>query len=324
MKFRTELIPPPAPFRLDHQSRLLSLGSCFAEAMGSRLAQEKFPILVNPFGTLFNPLSIHQILSYGLVKTFPASEHRVAHSGQHFHYDFHSSFFAEDASTLDKVIKDKLILLQEYLAQLDCLVLTWGTAYAYSLKTQNKIVANCHKQPSLLFDKILLTPDEILASFHHVYPALKALRPHLKIILSISPVRHIKDGLLENSLSKAHLRMAAAALSQENEDIYYFPAYELLLDDLRDYRFYESDMLHPNASAQTYIWEKFKSTFFDPATLDLIKEWQKIQKALQHRPFHPESEAHQLFLKNILQKLELLTEKLDLSREIDQLKARLV
>src|SRR6185369_3638007 len=171
----------------------------------------------------------------------------------------------------------------------------------YRLKTSNEIVANCHKVPSINFTKSLLTETEIIESFQGFYAKLKSINPDCKIILTISPVRHLKDTLELNSVSKSMLRLSCHSIGNKFSDVEYFPAYEILLDDLRDYRFYKTDRLHPTEEAVEYIWEKFVSAYFDASSKEFIKEWKEIRKDLQHKAFHSQSENHQKFLKSLLQ-----------------------
>jgi hypothetical protein len=204
------------------------------------------------------------------------------------------------------------------LASADVLLLTLGTAFIYRLKETGSIVANCHKAPANLFSKELLTVSEVTTSLVSLYTMLKAIRPHLQIILTLSPVRHIKDGIPENQVSKSVLRVACHEASLQCNQLSYFPAYECMLDDLRDYRFYKKDMIHPSEVAEEYIWEKFVTAYLDEATRIFLKDWDSIIKALAHKPFQPKSAAHQTFLRKTRDKLINLSRLVDVSSELQQ------
>jgi hypothetical protein len=197
------------------------------------------------------------------------------------------------------------------------LIITFGTAFIYKLKSNNEIVANCHKQPSYNFTKELLTVEEIIVSFELFLNQFKIQNSKLKIILTVSPVRHTKDTLTLNSVSKSILRIACHELSKQFSNVSYFPSYEIMLDDLRDYRFYKEDMIHPTEVAEEYIWNKFSDVFFESETKQLIKEWSSVSMALNHKPFREDSEEYKIFLTETLKKLELLKGKINVKEEIN-------
>ncbi|MEQ9165891.1 MAG: GSCFA domain-containing protein, partial [Fulvivirga sp.] len=211
-----------------------------------------------------------------------------------------------------------------FLKKTDYLIITFGTAFVYELDSTAEVVANCHKVPAKNFTKKLLTQKQVLEAFEEVYQRLMDLKPDLKIILTVSPVRHIKDTLALNSVSKSTLRLTCHTLENQYENVEYFPSYELVMDDLRDYRFYKSDMLHPSAEAEDYIWNKFASTYFNDQTQSFIKEWVKIKVAIDHRPFNPASEKHQQFIKATIKKIELLPQEISFSQELEMLRNQLL
>jgi hypothetical protein len=199
------------------------------------------------------------------------------------------------------------------------LILTFGTSFIYKLLNPQVYVANCHKMPKNLFEKELLSVKDICRGFAVLYRELKEINPNLRIILTVSPVRHTKDGMAENQVSKSILRAACHYLTTDYEDVEYFPSYEIMMDDLRDYRFYKPDMIHPNEVAEQYIFEKFSETYFDENLKDFIKKWQPIQKALAHRPFDEKSESHQKFLKKLLKDLQEISTLVNVEKEISEI-----
>lgn len=322
MDFRTTLTPQKSSFKLNHQQKILSFGSCFASNIGDKLYENKFQILKNPFGVIFNPISIFKLLESSLKSNISIfDDFYLDYQDAWYNYLLHSEIFDSKKENLIEKIKDKITRINQQ--KTDVLILTFGTAWVYKLSNNQQIVANCHKQASKLFEKQLLSIEEIKECFLSTYTLLKEKNPHVKITLTVSPVRHLKDTLELNSVSKSVLRLASYQITQEFEDVYYFPSYELLLDDLRDYRFYKKDMLHPSEEAIDYIWEKFKVTFFSTETLDILEKWEKIKKAINHKAFQPNSESHQNFLKNTLKKLQNMKEYFDIKQELEDLSKRI-
>ncbi|RAU83542.1 GSCFA domain-containing protein [Pontibacter arcticus] len=315
--FRTEVQVKPTNLHLTHQHKALTIGSCFAEVIGRKLLQHKADVLVNPFGTIFNPISLCLLLKAAATQVYTFDEHLVEHNGIWYAYDFHSSLSSPSKTQLLGQIHERLDQTRQQLEKAEIVIITLGTAVAYKLKDTGKVVANCHKLPAKQFDRFILSTSEIEVAFQELLPILQSINPKLKVILTVSPVRHVKETLETNSVSKAILCVVCHQLTQQYANILYFPAYEIMLDDLRDYRFYKQDMLHPTEVAEDYIWEKFLNAYYSSDFREFTLEWSKIQRALQHRSFHPQSEAHQSFLKNTLQQLETVGTKykLDLSAE---------
>jgi hypothetical protein len=320
MEFRTELFIKPYKQSIGIQDRGVTMGSCFADEIAERLAQNKFIVLKNPFGTVYNPVSIHNLLRDSINQTGPSSGHFLERDGLFYHYDFHSDWHAATPSLLNQNLTFQQAIGRDSLVSAQYLIITYGTAWVYENKETKSIVANCHKVPQQNFDKVLLTQKRIVESFETLHKLLKKVNPACRIILSVSPVRHIKDTLELNSVSKSILRLTCHALSESFADVEYFPAYEIMLDDLRDYRFYKPDMIHPSAQAVDYIWEKFGDAYFDAETKSFLLKWSKINMALQHKPFHPEGDSHQKFLKEILVRLSELRVYVDVGDEIEQVK----
>lgn len=321
--FRTEINIQPSEHRIGLQSPILSVGSCFADRMGDRLSQNKFLALNNPFGVIFNPISIFRLLDQA-VKTSPSDTSLVVQSqGMFYHYDVHSEIYGNSSVE----VLAKLDLLREETAQFlqiaDWLIITLGTAFVYTKKDSGDIVANCHKVPNSFFNKRLLSIDEIEQGYDSMISNLKKLNPGLKVLLTLSPVRHIKDTLELNSVSKSLLRIACENIIRAHANTFYFPSYEIMMDDLRDYRFYASDMLHTNDVAEEYIWTKFSEAYMEDETIEFISEWEKVRRSLEHRPFHPGSSNHRSFLEKTLEKLQKLHFQADMTDEIRHIEQQL-
>ncbi len=322
--FRTELISQPSTFPLNLKDKIFTIGSCFADEIGSRLVENKFPVSNNPFGTVYNPISIHELLLFGLNKSFPEKESYSQNNEIHFNYHFHSAFSSMNHDDLETKIQNSILEANSFFKNANRIIVTYGTAFAYKLKSNNQIVANCHKMPSGNFDKQLMTESEIVKSFEEFYSGLRAFNGAAKIILTVSPVRHLKDTLELNAVSKSILRLACHSITNQFADVEYFPAYEILLDDLRDYRFYKTDRLHPTEEAVDYIWGKFAKAYVDAPTQSFISNWQKIRADLVHKSFHSQSDAHQKFLKSLLRKLETFQSLVDVHAEITDVKSKIV
>ena len=275
--FRTEIEITPSKEQIHYGNQILTLGSCFANRMGDRFVENKFNTCVNPFGTIFNPFSLNRLVLWAIEGTYSENSSYLNHQGISFNYHFHSSFFASSQSQLEGKITQKLESVHQILKTAQWLTLTWGTAIVY--KRNQEVVANCHKVPAREFDKRLLTVEEIVDSFNSTYEKLISINPKLQLILTLSPVRHIKDTLPLNSLSKSLLRVAIEEITQQHLRVHYFPAFEIMMDDLRDYRFYEKDYIHPNEQAEDYLWNRFTEQFIDPESQKLMGEWQKLKKA---------------------------------------------
>ena len=312
--FRTTFPIPPSSNKISLDSQILTVGSCFADVVGNQLRDNKLDILVNPFGTLFNPLSIFKILS----PSYTQADERLYVENQKmwFHYDFHSQFISNSKGNLEAQINQTLYAINSLLPTTNHLIITFGTAFIYRLINPQIYVANCHKMPNNLFEKELLSVKDICKGFAILYKELKEINPDLKIVLTVSPVRHTKDGIPENQVSKSILRAACHYLITDYENVAYFPSYEVMMDDLRDYRFYKPDLIHPNEVAEQYIFEQFAEAYFDDNLKDFIKEWASIQTSLNHRPFNEKSENHQAFLKKLLGDLMKISGRVDVREEI--------
>ncbi|MBD2714807.1 GSCFA domain-containing protein [Microvirga sp. STR05] len=314
--FRTELPLVPHPYQLPLSARILTIGSCFSDSIGNRLAADKVHTLVNPFGTVFNPVLACRLLRAAAGEDMDWQQHLVEARGRWQSYDLHATVGADSPVDLLQQVQQLLRDTGVFLATADVVVLTLGTAWVHRLKETGELVSNCHKVAADKFDKELLTPDEIINAVAETHAYLRLRNPKLRFVLTVSPVRHMKDTLPLNAVSKSVLRVACHYLSELLPDVSYFPAYELLLDDLRDYRFYAEDMLHPSKVAEDYIWERFARIYFDAGFGRFRKEWEAIRLALQHRPLHLASPEHRQFLESTLEKLERLSAQADVRMEI--------
>ncbi|MEM9857617.1 MAG: GSCFA domain-containing protein [Bacteroidota bacterium] len=321
--FRTELSILKAPFSISHTSRIMTLGSCFSDEIGRYFSHYKFNTLVNPYGVIFNPLSLFRLITKTIDLKSPAKDSYVVSEGLYKHLDFHSNFSATSLSKLEERIVSTTHQTHNFLKKADILVVTLGTAVAYEYLKTSSIVANCHKIPQSEFKQSVITTDSIRAAFDDLVVKMRAFNRNLKIIFTVSPVRHIKDTLETNSVSKATLRTSCNDLVGEFSNVTYFPSYEIMLDDLRDYRFYKADMLHPNRTAIEYIWSKFSEAYFSERTQVLIEKWKKIRKAIDHKPLGTNSEAHQRFVYETISKVEGFSTMFDVSEELNSLREQL-
>lgn len=299
MKFRTEIDIAPLHTRIGYEHRTLALGSCFAEQIGARLARAKFRVTVNPTGILFNPLSIVAALrSY---RTPVCREELHCDGGRWFHFGFHGDFAAPTADEALQRMNAARRAGAEALDAADRVVLTLGTAWVY--ERGGEVVANCHRQPATEFTRRRLTVEEVTGA---LAAAIEGPLAGREVILTVSPVRHLGDGLAGNAASKATLRLAAEQLTERYASVSYFPAYEILTDDLRDYRFYADDLVHPSPQAVAYIWEKFSAAALTPEAQALLPEVEAIAAAAAHRPRDPHSAAHHDFCRRMLERIAAL------------------
>ncbi len=322
MRWSIDFPIPASPFPISHQSKILSMGSCFAQTIGQKMKNAKFDVLVNPFGTLFHPLNLAELLDHALFQDPLEKEGILERDGLFLHYATHSDVVGKSPEELAELYSQKLKLTRSYLEQGSHLILTLGTAWVYEHETFGR-VANCHKQPQKLFEKKLSSLEEMEMGLWSVLDNFSRAFPNLKIILTLSPVRHIKDGVAENQLSKSLLRVLCANLERRMSSVSYFPAYEIIMDELRDYRFYKSDLIHPSEEAEDYIWQKWQQSIFSQSTREIVSEIQKVQLELAHRPFNPDTDAHRKFLQNLLSKLERLNAEFDFSKELVEVKSRI-
>lgn len=319
--FRTEIEAQNSPVKINYKSKILTLGSCFSDSIGQRLQQSRFSTTVNPFGTIFNPLSIVELLELSLERNEVLEHATIKRDGYYLNYKFHSSFRARTKDTLHKRMEKALDEVSRQIKQANVIFITLGTAWVYEQQKSHMLVANCHKVPQKEFSKRLVATEEIVPAFFNLKEIINQHNPNVQFVLTVSPVRHTRDTLKLNAVSKSVLRTACYYMEDMAEDVHYFPAYEIMMDDLRDYRFYEKDLIHPNEQAIDYIWEKFIDTFIEDK--ELLGQWTKLKQALEHKPFNPKSGAHQKFLQKTLSQLKDLNGQIPLDQEIAQIKKQL-
>jgi hypothetical protein len=284
------------------------IGSCFAENIGDRLLKHHFNVFENPNGILFNPLSISQCLEYCTDNDERIHSGLLERNGMHFSFLHHSSIFHSDKDKFKKELKENQHKAHDFLKQADVLIITFGSAFIYYHKELKMAVANCHKLPANVFEKILLRVDEIVKEYSDLITKLKTFNTELKFIFTVSPVKYLKDGIEENNLSKATLLLSINELKKKfNVD--YFPAYELVIDDLRDHRFFKEDLAHPNEEAINYVWEKFSEVYFSEDTKKLNSEIHLVNTSENHTLLFPESEEAKNFSENLEHKKRELKTK---------------
>jgi len=308
MEFHLEFTPKPFEIKINHQHNLLLVGSCFTEQIGTKLSNLKFSVLDNPNGILFNPVSItRSITSY--IDNRQYSETDLFYQNESWHsWEHHSRFSNPDKEKCQAGINESQTKAHSFLKKADWLLITLGSAFVYELENR-EVVANCHKVPTDKFTKRLLSAAGVVDDLQSMIEKAVAFNPALKVIFTISPVRHLRDGFVENNRSKATLIQAVHQLTEKNKNCFYFPAYELVIDDLRDYRFFAEDMVHPNYAATNYVWEKFMACCIDESSQQLMKEIAVIVAAKNHKPFNPVSEQHKKFLQTSLEKVKKLQQQ---------------
>ena len=282
MKFRTELPIPKFPFKISYKDNILLLGSCFSDHIGWFLTQNRFNVLSNPFGTLFNPVSIANAIKMTMKPELFTEDYRYFFDNRWVSFAHHGSFSHVDENQFITQINQRLRNTKSFLKETEFLFVTFGTAYAYRFVERDIVVANCHKIPNTKFTKYRLKVDEIVSIYQEIIQKIQEINPAVKTIFTVSPIRHLGDGFHENQLSKSTLHLAIDQLT-DDETIFYFPAYEIVMDDLRDYRFYEDDLCHVGKNAVRYIEELFADTFFNQDTKEKLKKIEKENKLLNHR-----------------------------------------
>lgn len=311
MQFRTQIPIFKSDFPINYDSKMVSLGSCFATNMAGKFDYFKFQNTVNPFGILFHPIAIEKFIGFAAdQKTF--TEKDIFFHNERWHcFDAHSDLSDSDSDQLLQNLNRKVFETAENLSKASHVIITFGTAWTYRNIESDEIVANCHKVPQKQFKKELLSVETIKKSIENTIEFLTKINPALQIIFTISPVRHIKDGFVENQWSKSNLISALQETVQQSrnfgkENLHYFPSYEIMMDELRDYRFYAEDMIHPNQTAVDYIWKRFSETWISESAISMMDQIDSIQKSLKHQPFNPDSENHQLFLSKLNHQILLL------------------
>ncbi len=309
MILHTQIPIEPKDPKIDFKSKVLLIGSCFVENIGSKLDYLKFDTLQNPFGILFHPIAIERIISRAINNELFTESDIFFEQDRWNCFEVHSSLSLTDKIEYLNYINERLSELADYLISATHVVFTYGTSWVYRQAENDIPVANCYKLPQSNFTKELLDVDTVEISIINTVELIKKVNPEAAIITTVSPVRHVKDGIVENNRSKAHLISALHAVIEKRNRVYYFPSYEIMMDELRDYRFFEMDMIHPNETAITIIWDKFIKTWISDNTNELRKEIESIRSAMNHRPFDSNSKQHREFLEKLELRISSLQEQ---------------
>lgn len=310
MQFTTKIPISKSLCPIDYDSNIFSLGSCFAVNIAEKFNYYKFQNTVNPFGILFHPLAIHKIIRRAVEEDFFTESELFFHNERWHCFDVHSDLSHSIKEDLLQSLNQRLLDLKSQIKAATHVIITYGTSWVYKEKTSQKIVANCHKVPQVQFEKELLSTAEIEVAILDTIDLLLTVNPNVNIVLTVSPVRHLKDGFIQNQQSKANLITGIhQTVNRQSTTGNYFPSYEIMMDELRDYRFYAQDMIHPNQTAIDYIWERFVTTTIADESHPVMEEVSSIQKALAHKPFNPDSDSHQKFSLQLTQSIARLQEK---------------
>ncbi|MDD2191588.1 MAG: GSCFA domain-containing protein [Bacteroidales bacterium] len=308
MIFRTEISPKKTLQPIQHSDSISLIGSCFTQSIGNKLRENGFTTDINPFGIIYNPITISECMESISTKKFLKDEDLIFGGDFFKAYSHHGDFKSQTKEGLLEIINTRIEESNRFTRDSKYLILTLGSAWVYVHNETNRVMGNCHKMNANLFTKKLLSISEIVESMTNSINLFFSNNKNKdsKIIITISPIRHWKDGYRENQISKSILHLATEEICNKNSRVEYFPSYEILMDDLRDYRFYADDMLHPNNLVVEYIWEKFQNTYFNPKTIKLAKRFEDLQRMKKHRVLNPDTDNHKAFLK----KIEALEEEL--------------
>ncbi|HEX8514656.1 MAG TPA: GSCFA domain-containing protein [Bacteroidia bacterium] len=324
MNFHLQFPIPSFREKISYSDKMLFIGSCFAESIGERMKQHKFSLNINPHGILYNPASIAMAIRR-YVRNGKLNEKELFFANEKWNsWEHHSRFSHPDKNICLENINKYISDAHSQLTAAEWLFITFGSAFVYSLTDGKTIVGNCHKLPQKKFEKQLLEPKMIVDDFKQLFTDLKELNPSLDIVLTVSPVKYIRDGVIENTISKSVLIQAVHELVRTQDNVIYFPAYELVTDDLRDYRFYEADLVHPNEQAISYVFEKFGTTAFDASTLTVFEKIKEIRTAALHKPFNQDSDSNKKFAAVYLKRCTDLLQgypMIDLEPEIHHFRA---
>jgi len=319
MNFHLQFPIPAFSEKLNYNQQSIFVGSCFSENIGELMKRYKFNCIINPNGILYNPYSISKAINR-YIENKTLNDNDLFFSNEQWNsWEHHSCYSANDKAVCLKQINDSIQATHSYLKNTDWLFITWGSAFVYRNIETEKLVSNCHKVPQKRFEKQILSAQEIVSDYQLLLNKLKQLYPNLKIVFTVSPVRYVRDGVVENNLSKAHLISAVHKLINEFDYAYYFPAYEIVIDELRDYRFYKSDLVHPSEQAVEYVFEKLKNTLLDEQAIATFEKIKEIIKAKEHLPFNKDSLEFKKFKQIFLEKCNQLSNQfpsIDLSNEV--------
>ncbi|WP_298554071.1 GSCFA domain-containing protein [uncultured Algibacter sp.] len=289
---------------IDYESNILLIGSCFSENIGDKLEYFKFQSVQNPFGILFHPKAIQTLIENTVNQKVFSEDDVFFHNEQWHCFDAHSKLSNTSKEELIRQLNNSINVIASQLSKTTHIIITLGTAWVYHFNKANKTVANCHKVSQKEFTKKLLSVEEVTASLDSIVDLIRKVNSKVSIIFTVSPIRHLNDGFVENTQSKAHLISAIHQVVKNQS--FYFPSYEIMMDELRDYRFYSEDMIHPNQLAINYIWNTFKNVWVSDESSKVMDDVDAIQKGLQHKPFNPQSQSYKAFLQNIEAKTKTL------------------
>ena len=307
--FRTEAEIVPSKVKLEVNDTIVLIGSCFVEGGGQRLEEGLLPVMCNPYGTVYNPLAISKQIERIIHRQSCSDDELISESGRWHSKYAHSRLSANTQDEVKANISQATEQAARALANAKCLVITFGTAWIYRLIATGEVVANCHKLPANQFQRELLSVDDIVRQYDETIKTIQQHNNSIRILFTVSPIRHLKETLHGNQISKATLLLAIDKLMTQHTCVEYFPSYEIMMDELRDYRFYADDMMHPSPLAIEHIWKHFADVFFPPRTKKFLQTWEEIRQALDHRPFHPDSEQYKQFLSQIELRIHRLKEK---------------
>ena len=294
---------------IDYNSKIILLGSCFSDNIGQKLRYHKFQSILNPFGILFHPKAIETIIKNALCKKEYTEKDLFFLNERWQSFEAHSKLSSSSKDEVIEELNKASAIINTALKNSSHIIITLGTSWVYRLLETDEIVANCHKVSQHKFKKELVSIVEINKSLSSIISLVRKVNPNINFIFTVSPVRHLKDGFIENQQSKSHLISALHQIIKNQENTFYFPSYEIMMDELRDYRFYKEDMIHPNHIAINYIWKKFYENWLSDEALELKKEVIKIQRGLEHKPFNPNAKEHQQFLSSLQKKISTLKKK---------------
>lgn len=306
MMWQTHVDIEKPDFSLDYHSRLMLVGSCFAENIGNKLMENRFSVDCNPCGIVYNPESVAQVLGRLIEEREMVADDLIWHEGKWVSWEHHGSFSSPERESCLEKMNSRIHRGAEQLRRADLLLITFGTSWAYRYLHSGRVVANCHRFPESDFERFRLSMPEVVGLYDRVLERLERINPGLRVLFTVSPIRHWKDGAHGNQVSKSVLLLAIDELVKHWKRAYYFPSYEIVLDELRDYRFYAEDMLHISEAAVDYIWTRFKDTFLSAEALQVMRQVEKINKGINHRPFDPESETYLAFRRKLQEELKQL------------------
>jgi GSCFA family len=309
MQFSIKFDIAPSPIRIAHTERIMMIGSCFTENICKKMVDYKYQVCQNPQGIIFNPVSVSTCIKH-IAECRQYNEEHLFYLNDGWHSWLHHSRFSDPDKTVAlQKMNTAMHEAHAFATQADWLIVTLGSSFAYRHKEMDMHVSNNHRAPHQWFDKELLDVPYIIAQLERAIASIRKINSNIKIIFTISPVRHLRDGVIDNNRSKARLIESVHQICAQQTQCFYFPSYEIVIDELRDYRFYDIDLAHPNYTATDYVWQRFKQTYIAPQDLELLDEIESISTALNHKPFNAESEAHGKFVAATRVRMEKVMEK---------------